>query len=80
MSAAISPLDGSGCGIVIQDRCGIVGNAQHATATTQHGMRPSNPLVVSPTLSTRVPETGLKIALDRDAMMMNRETTSIKWL
>ena len=30
-----------------RDGFGILGNAQHATATARHGMRPSVPLVVS---------------------------------
>ena len=42
-------------------RCGVVGNAQHATATTLHGMRLGVLLVVSSTLSTHAAKDGAEL-------------------
>lgn len=52
---------------------GVVGNAQHATATTWRGMRPSFPSVVSPTLYPGS-KAGLKHSRwqDYDYMMTDR--------
>ena len=49
------------CNLATEERLvilGIHGNAQHATATARHGMRPSGLLVASPSLSTHCAERG----------------------
>ena len=48
-----------------RDGLGVVSHAQHATATTRRGIKPSIPLVVSPTLYP-YGKTGLKRSGSRD--------------
>ena len=47
-------------------RLGVVGNAQHAKATTRRGLRPSVQMVVSPTLLYPCGKAGPQLSRSRD--------------